>query len=64
MYQQGKALNSASHFELDERDRPGRIRRRWILTGIALALRPHHALAKSARTSDSCEQEPAGHGAF
>ena len=35
MYQQGKALNSASHFELDDVIDPVESRR-WILTGLAL----------------------------
>ena len=36
MYQQGKALNSASHFELDDVIDPVESRR-WILTGLRSA---------------------------
>jgi acetyl-CoA carboxylase carboxyltransferase component len=52
MYQQGKALNSGSHFELDDVIDPVESRR-WILTGLRSAPRPAPRTGKKRPHVDS-----------
>ena len=52
MYQQGKALNSASHFELDDVIDPVESRR-WILTGLRSAPPPRSRTGKKRPHIDS-----------
>jgi len=52
MYQQGKALNSASHFELDDVIDPVESRR-WILTGLRSAPPPAPRTGKKRPHVDS-----------
>ncbi len=52
MYQQGKALNSASHFELDDVIDPVESRR-WILTGLRSAPPPSPRTGKKRPHVDS-----------
>ena len=50
MYQHGKALNTASHFEIDDVIDPADTRR-WMLAVLGRRRRRRHAPARSARTS-------------
>ncbi len=52
MYQQGKAINSASHFELDDVIDP-LDSRRWILTGLHSAPPPSPRTGKKRTHIDS-----------